>query len=62
METNKEEGKVIKNDLLDKKFEDVKVERPLDEEESSTVSTNLFSKDTGRKNKSFGPGHEPGGA
>ncbi|TDG35912.1 hypothetical protein EZJ43_11190 [Pedobacter changchengzhani] len=60
METNKEEGKVVKNDLLDENVEDVKGNRTLDENKSSKITTNLFSKNTERKNNSFGPGHEPG--
>lgn len=60
METNKEKGKVIENELLDKKAEDVKENRNLDENKSSSVTTNLFNKDKGRKNNAFGPGHEPG--
>ena len=60
METNKEKGKVVENDLLNKKAEDVKNDRKLDENKSSKVATNLFNKDKDRKNNSFGPGHEPG--
>lgn len=60
METNKEKGKVIENELLDKTAEDVKENRNLDENKSSSVTTNLFNKDKGRKNNAFGPGHEPG--
>lgn len=60
METNKEKGKVVENELLDKKAEDVRNDEHLDENKSSKVATNLFNKDHGRKNNSFGPGHEPG--
>ena len=60
METNKEKGKVIENELLDKTAEDVKENRNLDENKSSSVTTNLFNKDKGRKNNAFGPGHELG--
>lgn len=60
MGTNKEKGKVIENDLLDKSAEDIKENRSLDENKSSKVSTNLFNKDKDRKNNAFGPGHEPG--
>jgi len=60
METNKEKGKVIENELLDKTAEDVKENRNLDENKSSSVTTNLFNKEKGRKNNAFGPGHEPG--
>ena len=60
METNKEKGKVVENDLLDKKVEDVRDHDSLDENKSSKVTTNLFNKDKDRKNNSFGPGHEPG--
>jgi len=60
METNKEKGKIIENDLLDKTAEDIKENRNLDDNKSSKVATNLFDKDKGRKNNSFGPGHEPG--
>nr|WP_199158468.1 hypothetical protein [Pedobacter sp. ASV2] len=60
METNKEKGKIVQNDLLDKKAEDIREDEKLDENKSSKVTTNLFNKDDGRKNNSFGPGHEPG--
>ena len=60
METNKEKAKIVENDLLDKTAEDIKDDRKLDENKSSKVTTNLFNKDKGRKNNSFGPGHEPG--
>ena len=60
METNKEKGKIIENELLDKTAEYVKDDRKLDENKSSKVATNLFHKDNDRKNNSFGPGHEPG--
>jgi len=60
MENNKEKGKVVENDLLNKTAEDIKEDRTLDENKSSKVGTNLFNKDKGRKNNSFGPGHEPG--
>ncbi|WP_316802810.1 hypothetical protein [Pedobacter nototheniae] len=60
METNKEKGKVVENDLLDKTAEDIKEDRKLDENKSSKVTTNLFNKDKDRENNSFGPGHEPG--
>jgi hypothetical protein len=60
MEANKEKGKVVENDLLDKTAEDIKDDRTLDENKSSKVTTNLFNKDKDRKNNSFGPGHEPG--
>lgn len=60
METNKEKGKVVENDLLDKKAEDTRTEENLDEAKSSKITTNLFNKDHGRKNNSMGPGHEPG--
>ncbi|MFC4210136.1 hypothetical protein ACFOWA_03015 [Pedobacter lithocola] len=60
MENNKEKGKVVENELLDKTAEDIKQDRKLDENKSSKVGTNLFEKDKGRKNNSFGPGHEPG--
>ncbi len=60
METNKEKGKIIENELLDKTAEDVKDDRKLNENKSSKVATNLFHKDNDRKNNSFGPGHEPG--
>jgi len=60
METNKEKGKIIENELLDKTAEDVKDDRKLNENKSSKVATNLFHKDSDRKNNSFGPGHEPG--
>ena len=60
MENNKENGKIIENDLLDKTAEDIKENRNLDDNKSSKVATNLFNKDKGRKNNSFGPGHEPG--
>ncbi|WP_421938900.1 hypothetical protein [Pedobacter sp.] len=60
METNKEKGKVIENDLLDKKPEDVRDHDSLDENKSSKITTNLFSKEDKRKNNPLGPGHEPG--
>ena len=60
METNKEKGKVIENELLDKTAVDVKENRNLDENKSSSVTTNLFNKEKGRKSNAFGPGHEPG--
>lgn len=60
METNKEKGKIVQNDLLDKKAEDIRADEKLDKNKSSKVATNLFNKETGRKNNSFGPGHEPG--
>ncbi|RYD70938.1 MAG: hypothetical protein EOP55_21415 [Sphingobacteriales bacterium] len=60
MENNKEKGKVVENELLDTTAEDIKDDRTLDENKSSKVGTNLFNKDNGRKNNSFGPGHEPG--
>ena len=60
MENNKEKGKIIENDLLNKTAEDIKENRNLDDNKSSKVATNLFDKDKGRKNNSFGPGHEPG--
>lgn len=60
MEMKKEQSEIVKNDLLDKSVEDVKGDRTLDENKSSVVATNLFSKPTGRKNNSFGPGHDPG--
>ncbi|MCZ4244891.1 hypothetical protein [Pedobacter punctiformis] len=60
METNKEKGKVVQNDLLDKKTEGVRKDKNLDQNKSSKIATNLFNKNDGRKNNSFGPGHEPG--
>ncbi len=60
MGTDKEKGKVVENELLEKTAEDIKENRNLDENKSSKVSTNLFDKDKGRKNNAFGPGHEPG--
>ncbi len=60
METNKDKGKVVKNDLLEKKAEDVRDDYTIDKNKSSKVTTKLFSKDHKRKNNSFGPGHEPG--
>ena len=35
METNKEKGKVVENDLLNKTAEDIKDDRKLDENKSS---------------------------
>ena len=60
METNKEKGKVVENDLLNKTAEDIKDDRKLDENKSSKITTNLFNKDKDRKNNPLGPGHEPG--
>lgn len=60
METNKEKGKVVQNDLLDKEVEDVREHDSLDNNKSSKQATNLFEKDKNRKNNAFGPGHEPG--
>ena len=60
MGTTKEKGKVIENDLLNNKVEDVREHDSLDNNKSSKQSTNLFNKDKGRKNNAFGPGHEPG--
>jgi len=60
METNKEKGKVVENDLLDKKVEDVRDHDSLDENKSSKITTNLFNEDDKRKNNPLGPGHEPG--
>ncbi|QIL38148.1 hypothetical protein G7074_01960 [Pedobacter sp. HDW13] len=59
METNKEKGKVVENDLLDKKAEAMR-DDSLDENKSSKITTNLFSKNDKRKNNPLGPGHEPG--
>jgi len=60
MKTNKEKGKAVQNDLLDKTAQDVRDNEHLDENKSSKITTNLFNKHEGRKHNSFGPGHEPG--
>lgn len=60
METNKEKGKVVENDLLNKEVEDVRDHDSLDENKSSKITTNLFNKEDKRKNNPLGPGHEPG--
>ncbi|MDN3585241.1 hypothetical protein [Pedobacter aquatilis] len=60
MGTDKEKGKIVENELLNKTAEDVKENRNLDDNKSSKVATNLFNKDKDRKNNAFGPGHEPG--
>lgn len=60
MGTEKEKGKIVENDLLNKTAEDIKENRNLDDNKSSKVTTNLFEKEKGRKNNAFGPGHEPG--
>lgn len=60
MDKNKKKGKVIENDLLGLTAEDIKQDRVLNDDKSSVVATNLFSKKDSRKNNSFGPGHEPG--
>jgi len=62
MENNKdkEQGKVIENELLDNKAEDVREHDSLDNNKSSKQGTNLFERDTERKNNPLGPGHEPG--
>ncbi|QPH39371.1 hypothetical protein [Pedobacter endophyticus] len=62
MENNKdkEQGKVIENELLDNKVEDVREHDSLDNNKSSKQGTTLFEKDKDRKNNPLGPGHEPG--
>ena len=60
MGTDKEKGKVVENELLEKNAEDIKENRNLDDNKSSKITTNLIDKDKGRKNNAFGPGHEPG--
>lgn len=60
MENNKEKGKIIENELLNKEVEDVRERDSLDNNKSSKQATNLFNKDKGRKNNPLGPGHEPG--
>jgi len=62
METNNENNKPVKNDLIDLDNENTEIrnEENIEKNYSSKVATTKFHKDHGRTNHAMGDGHEPG--